>query len=100
VPGKVGQHHELAAFAVAGAEDRAGLIGVGRPGGRDVNFRAEIGCDLFGRWTGADLIEVLQASPYRDLDIEPTRFRLSVPVRDVTFRWHGFSTESRAVRKA
>ena len=30
--------------------------------------------------TGADLIAALQASPYRDLDIEPERYRL--PVRD------------------
>ncbi len=35
--------------------------------------------------TGADLIAALQASPYRELDIEPPRFRLSMPVRDVTF---------------
>ena len=27
------------------------------------------------RRTGADLIAALQASPYRELDIEPTRFR-------------------------
>jgi hypothetical protein len=31
--------------------------------------------------TGADLIAALQASPYRELDIEPARYRL--PVRDV-----------------
>ncbi len=30
--------------------------------------------------TGADLIAALQASPYRDIDIEPERYRL--PVRD------------------
>jgi Arc/MetJ-type ribon-helix-helix transcriptional regulator len=35
--------------------------------------------------TGVDLIAALQASPYRELDIEPNRFRLSMPVRDVTF---------------
>ena len=33
--------------------------------------------------TGADLIAALQASPYRELDIEPTRHRM--PVRDVEF---------------
>lgn len=32
--------------------------------------------------TGADLIEALQASPYRDLDIEPAKVRLT-SVRDV-----------------
>lgn len=37
------------------------------------------------RRTGADLIAALQASPYRELDIEPPRLRLSMPVRDVTF---------------
>jgi hypothetical protein len=31
--------------------------------------------------TGADLIAALQASPYREIDIEPARYR--VPVRDV-----------------
>ena len=31
--------------------------------------------------TGADLIAALQASPYREIDIEPARYRL--PVRDV-----------------
>ena len=31
--------------------------------------------------TGADLIAALQASPYRELEIEPERFPL--PVRDV-----------------
>ena len=35
--------------------------------------------------TGADLIKALQSSPYRELDIEPSRFRLSMPARDVTF---------------
>lgn len=32
--------------------------------------------------TGADLIAALQASPHRDIDIEPERYRL--PVRGVT----------------
>jgi hypothetical protein len=32
--------------------------------------------------TGADLITALQASPYRDIDIEPERYRL--PVRGVS----------------
>jgi prevent-host-death family protein len=36
---------------------------------------------LAGERTGAELIAALQASPYRDLDIEPRRERL--PVRDV-----------------
>jgi hypothetical protein len=31
--------------------------------------------------TGADLIAALQASPYREIDIEPARYRL--PLRDV-----------------
>ena len=31
--------------------------------------------------TGADLIAALQTSPYRDIEIEPARYRL--PVRDV-----------------
>ena len=31
--------------------------------------------------TGADLIASLQASPYREIDIEPERYRL--PVRDI-----------------
>ena len=34
--------------------------------------------------TGADLIAALQASPCRELDIEPERVRLSLPARDVT----------------
>lgn len=33
--------------------------------------------------TGADLIAALQASPYREIEIEPARYRLTV--RDVTF---------------
>jgi hypothetical protein len=33
--------------------------------------------------TGADLIAAMQASPYRDISIEPARYRL--PVRDVAF---------------
>jgi hypothetical protein len=36
---------------------------------------------LKGDRTGAALIAALQASPYRDIDIEPRRERL--PVRDV-----------------
>jgi hypothetical protein len=35
--------------------------------------------------TGADLIQALQSSPYRELDIEPARFRSPMPARDVTF---------------
>lgn len=34
-------------------------------------------------FTGADLIAVMQASPYRDTDLEPARERL--PLRDVVF---------------
>jgi hypothetical protein len=33
--------------------------------------------------TGADLIAAMQSSPHRELEIEPTRYRM--PVRDVTF---------------
>jgi hypothetical protein len=33
--------------------------------------------------TGADLIAAIQASPYREISIEPARYRL--PVRDVVF---------------
>jgi len=33
--------------------------------------------------TGADLVAAMQASPYRDIDLEPARGPL--PVRDVTF---------------
>lgn len=36
-----------------------------------------------GHLTGADLIAAMQASPYRETDIEPSRDRL--PVRDVAF---------------
>ena len=36
-----------------------------------------------GHLTGADLIQALQASPCRDIDLEPPRDRL--PVRDVVF---------------
>jgi hypothetical protein len=32
--------------------------------------------------TGADLIAAIQRSPYRELEIEPERYR--IPVRDVT----------------
>jgi hypothetical protein len=32
--------------------------------------------------TGADLIAAIQRSPYRELEIEPERYRM--PVRDVT----------------
>ncbi len=37
------------------------------------------------RRTGADLIAAFQASPHRELNIEPPRFRLTLPLRDVTF---------------
>jgi hypothetical protein len=33
--------------------------------------------------TGADLIAAMQSSPYRDIEIEPARYRM--PVRDVAF---------------
>jgi hypothetical protein len=35
-----------------------------------------------GKRTGADLIAAIQRSPYRDLEIEPERYRL--PVRGVS----------------
>jgi prevent-host-death family protein len=38
---------------------------------------------LTGRRTGWDLIKALQASPYRDVEIEPSREGLQLPVRDV-----------------
>ena len=40
--------------------------------------------------TGTDLIAASQASPYRELEIEPSWVRLSA-VRDIVLRWHGFS---------
>ena len=36
-----------------------------------------------GHPTGADLVAAMQASPYKEINIEPTSGRL--PVRDVTF---------------
>jgi hypothetical protein len=33
--------------------------------------------------TGTDLIAAMQASPYKDIDLEPTRG--TMPVRDITF---------------
>jgi len=33
--------------------------------------------------TGADLIAAMQSSPYREIEIEPARYRM--PVCDVTF---------------
>ena len=33
--------------------------------------------------TGGDLIAAMQSSPYREIEIEPARFRM--PVRDVAF---------------
>lgn len=36
-----------------------------------------------GNSTGADLVAAMQASPYRETDLEPTRHRL--PVRDTAF---------------
>ena len=33
--------------------------------------------------TGADLIAAMQSSPYREIEIEPARYRM--PVRDVAF---------------
>jgi hypothetical protein len=33
--------------------------------------------------TGADLVAAMQASPYKDIDLEPTR--ITIATRDVTF---------------
>jgi len=51
--------------------------------GRDevVVLSAEEFRRLKGVQTGAALIEAIQASPYRDLEIEPSR--TAMPVRDV-----------------
>jgi hypothetical protein len=35
------------------------------------------------RLTGADLIAAMESSPYREIEIEPARYRM--PVRDATF---------------
>ncbi len=32
--------------------------------------------------TGADLVAAMQASPYKDIDLEPTK--ITMPVRDIT----------------
>ena len=37
------------------------------------------------RRTGAEIIAALQASPFREINIEPERVRLSLPARDVIF---------------
>ena len=51
--------------------------------GRDevVVLSAEEFRRLKGTQTGAALVEAIQASPYRDLEIEPTR--AAMPVRDM-----------------
>ena len=46
-----------------------------------VKITIEAGPPATGELTGATLIAALQASPYRDADIEPPRERF--PVRDV-----------------
>jgi prevent-host-death family protein len=53
--------------------------------GRDevVVISAEDFRRLKGDRTGTDLIAVMQASPYREIDLEPEHYRL--PVRDVAF---------------
>jgi prevent-host-death family protein len=53
--------------------------------GRDevVVISAEDFRRLKGDRTGAALIDVMQVSPYREIDLEPERHRL--PVRDVAF---------------
>ncbi len=33
--------------------------------------------------TGADLVAAMQASPFKEIDLEPTKF--TMPVRDITF---------------
>jgi len=43
----------------------------------------DIRVDEAARHTGADLVAVMQASPYREISLEPARGPL--PVRDVTF---------------
>ena len=42
---------------------------------------ADDSCRLKGRQTGAALIAAIQASPHRDLEIEPSR--VPMPVREV-----------------
>jgi hypothetical protein len=39
--------------------------------------------DEMASTTGADLVVAMQASPYKDISLEPTRDRM--PVRDVAF---------------
>jgi prevent-host-death family protein len=53
--------------------------------GRDevVVISAEDFHRLKGDRTGAALVEAMQASPYREIDLEPERYPL--PVRDVAF---------------
>jgi hypothetical protein len=59
--------------------------------GRDeVVVAAEEFRRLKGDLTGAALVAALQASPYRDIDLEPRRERL--PVRDVKLSPAGCST--------
>ena len=51
--------------------------------GRDeVVITAKEFCRLNGNLTGAALVDAIQASPYRDIDLMPGR--APMPVRDVT----------------
>ena len=43
----------------------------------------DVQVDDTAKHTGADLVAVMQASPYREISLEPARGPL--PVRDVTF---------------
>ena len=56
---------------------------IGRSSGADpqeIRFQALQQSEL-SRQTGAALVEAMQASPYKEIDIEPSRVRLNV--RDV-----------------
>ena len=48
------------------------------PAGQDAGLTGETSAP-----TGADLVAAMQASPYKEIDLEPVRYRL--PARDVAF---------------
>jgi len=73
---KAGHFHdadEVIEKALDALEERGADMSTGQAGKSD------------DKRSGADLIAALQSSPFRELDIEPPRFRVSVPVRDITF---------------
>ena len=68
-------------------QSKSDLARIDRMKDEDIDYSDIPPLDEWKQRTGADLIEALQSSPYRDTEIEPERYRVLNPLPPSMLDW-------------